>query len=50
MVKPRLVHVRFNSDSDRQPSKRDPALRTISDILYRGKSASFFADPSLKVV
>jgi hypothetical protein len=25
--RPRLVHVRFNSDSDRQPSKRDPALR-----------------------
>jgi hypothetical protein len=25
--RPRLVHVRFNSDSDRQPSKCDPALR-----------------------
>jgi hypothetical protein len=25
--RPRLVHVRFNPDSDRQPSKRDPALR-----------------------
>jgi len=29
--RPRLVHVRFNSDSDRQPSKRDPALRANSD-------------------
>ena len=27
--RPRLVHVRFNSDSDRQPSKRDPALRAM---------------------
>ncbi len=25
--RPRLVHVRFNPDSERQPSKRDPALR-----------------------
>ncbi len=25
--RPRLVRVRFNSDSDRQPSKRDPPLR-----------------------
>ena len=25
--RPRLAHVRFNSDSDRQPSNRDPALR-----------------------
>ena len=25
--RPRLVHVRFTSDSDRQPSKRDPSLR-----------------------
>jgi hypothetical protein len=25
--RPRLVHVRFASDSDRLPSKRDPALR-----------------------
>jgi hypothetical protein len=27
MVKAQALHVRFNSDSDRQPSKRDPALR-----------------------
>jgi len=27
--RPRLVHVRFNSDSDRQPSNRDPALRAM---------------------
>ncbi len=30
--RPRLVHVRFNSDSDRQPSKRDPALRARSEL------------------
>ena len=30
IVRPRLVHVRFNSDSDRQPSKRDPALRAMT--------------------
>jgi len=29
--RPRLVHVRFNSDSDRQPSKRDRALRARSE-------------------
>ena len=28
--RPRLVHVRFASDSDRQPSKGDPALRANS--------------------
>jgi hypothetical protein len=28
--RPRLVHVRFNPDSDRQLSTRDPALRADS--------------------
>ena len=28
--RPRLAHVRFTSDSDHQPSKRDPALRATN--------------------
>ena len=31
--RPKLVHVRFNSDSDRQPSKRDPALRAKNRLM-----------------
>jgi hypothetical protein len=35
--RPRLVHVRFDPDSDRQPSKRDPALRANNrDRAVRG--------------
>ena len=30
-----LVHVRFDSNSDRQPSKRDPALRAITRLITR---------------
>jgi len=37
---PRLVHVGFNSDSDRQPSKRDPALRAKSDSANRLHSSA----------
>ena len=32
--RPRLVHVRFNPDSDRQPSKRDPALRAKKRLMH----------------
>ncbi len=35
--RPRLVHVRFNSDSDRQPSNRDLALRAMCGRLRVGK-------------
>ena len=35
--RPRLVHVRFTSDSDRQPSKRDPSLRAMCGRLRVGK-------------
>ena len=35
--RPRLVHVRFTSDSDRQPSKRDPALRAITELMRCSK-------------
>ena len=33
--RPRLIHVRFNSENDRQPSKRDPALRAIERLTHR---------------
>jgi hypothetical protein len=36
--RPRLVHVRFNSDSDRQPSKRDPALRANQSRRFEPES------------
>ncbi len=50
--RPRLVHVRFNSDSDRQPSKRDPALRAKNRHYVLGASgdltaSSRFVRPSL---
>ena len=32
--RPRLVHVRFTSDSDRQPSNRDPALWARSKLPH----------------
>ena len=35
--RPRLVHVRFSPDSDRQPSKRDSALRATRVVLHRRK-------------
>jgi hypothetical protein len=35
--RPRLVHVRFNSDSDRQPSRRDRALRATFRLPQRSK-------------
>jgi hypothetical protein len=34
--RPRLGPVRFNSDSDRQLSKRDPALRATSGKRHGG--------------
>jgi hypothetical protein len=48
--RPRLVHVRFNSDSDRQPSKRDPALRANGRHPRRSKfGAVKRANPSRKL-
>jgi hypothetical protein len=49
--RPRLVHVRFTSDSDRQPSKRDPSLRarkrhhTYTGSARATRKYSLFAIP-----
>jgi len=39
--RPRFVHVRFGSDSDRDPSKRDPALRATSRLMHCNKIGWF---------
>ena len=35
--RPRLVHVRFNSDSDRLPTNCDPSLRANSQLMHCSK-------------
>jgi hypothetical protein len=35
-----VVHVRFNSDSDRQPSKRDPSLRARKRLMRCNKTGA----------
>jgi len=39
MVKAQAVHVRFNSDSDRLQSKRDPALKPFAVINADDKAS-----------